>query len=118
MPPDTPVMWPHWRNAGWRCCAGTAPDSHWVTYSSVIPRMNSGPIQQLERSGDKGGRSFLSHTWLLQLWMALECDAWVGTRNSNWNRLIDELRCTLVDKCNGIYLEVGRKKDWINYHWR
>lgn len=27
-----------------------------------------------------------------QLLMALECDAWVGTRGSNWNRLIDELR--------------------------
>ena len=23
---------------------------------------------------------------LLQLLMALECDAWVGTRGSNWNR--------------------------------
>lgn len=81
--------------------------------------MNSGPIHQLEKSARKGlGRSALTHTWILQLLMALECDAWVGTRNSNWNRLIDELRCTMLDKCHAPYLEVGRKKDWLEYHWR
>ena len=57
-----------------------------MTYSSNIMRMNSGPFQQLEQSDEGGGRSHMSHTWILQLLMALECDAWVGTRNSNWNR--------------------------------
>ena len=33
--------------------------------------------------------------------------ALVGTRNSNWNRLIDELRCVWVDKCHHPYVEVG-----------
>jgi hypothetical protein len=44
---------------------------------------------------------------LLQLLMALEADAWIGTRGSNWNRLIDELRCVWVDKCQHTYVEVG-----------
>ena len=34
-----------------------------------------------------------------------------------WSRVIDELRCTMVDKCNEHYIEVGLEKDWINYHW-
>jgi hypothetical protein len=47
------------------------------------------------------------YTHLLKLTLALEADAWVGTRNSNWNRLIDELRCVWVDKCQHPYVEVG-----------
>ena len=38
-------------------------------------------------------RSALTSQWLFQLYLALECDLWIGTRNSNWNRLIDEMRC-------------------------
>ena len=34
------------------------------------------------------------------------------------DRMIDELRCTMIDKCNAPYVEVGRKKDWLDYHWR
>ncbi len=49
---------------------------------------------------------------LPQLTLALEADAWIGTRGSNWNRLIDELRCGWVDKCHGgtstnPFVEVG-----------
>jgi len=51
---------------------------------------------------------------LLQLVMALEADAWIGTRGSNWNRLIDELRCVWVDKCHHSYVEVG---SITNYEW-
>jgi hypothetical protein len=44
---------------------------------------------------------------LLQLTLALEADAWISTRGSNWSRLIDELRCVWVDKCQHPYVEVG-----------
>ena len=44
---------------------------------------------------------------LLNLLMALECDHWIGTRASNWNRLIDELRCIWVPKCRGAFIEVS-----------
>ena len=45
---------------------------------------------------------------LLEVIIALEADAWVGTRRSNLSRLIDELRCTRVAKCGGPFVEVGR----------
>ena len=48
-------------------------------------------MQQLAQFGSK---TQLTIQWLSQLFLALECDMWLGTRNSNWNRLIDELRCT------------------------
>ena len=57
--------------------------------------------------------------WLSQLFLALECDTWVGTRNSNWNRLIDELRCTIMDKCHmHVFLELGQRHEWHDYNWR
>lgn len=53
---------------------------------------------------------------LLELVMALEADAWIGTRASSWGRLIDELRCVWVDKCLQPFREVGELKlgryDW------
>ena len=44
---------------------------------------------------------------LMDLFMASECDAWVGTRSSNWNRLIDILRCVHARKCKQIFVESG-----------
>ena len=70
--------------------AGTSPDEAWVFYVSDVHRMNSGPMQQLEHFRT---RSAVTVEWLYQLYMALEADVWIGTRNSNWNRLIDEMRC-------------------------
>ena len=66
---------------------------------------------------DTSESSFYGH--LMQLFMNLEADAWVGTRGSNWNRLIDELRCVFVDKCQGIYVEVGKEEPAIQatYFW-
>jgi len=60
-------------------------------------------------------RGQLCRRHLLELLMALECDAWIGTRSSNWNRLIDELRCIWVPKCSHPYLEVGRKDPDFNW---
>lgn len=37
---------------------------------------------------------------LLNLRLALECNAWVGTLSSNWCRLIDELRSTVGCKAH------------------
>ncbi len=68
------------------------PDIGWVMYLSKLQRMNTGPSEQLA----KFGRTGLSVQWLYQLFLALECDVWIGTRNSNWNRLIDEMRCAFA----------------------
>lgn len=48
--------------------------------------------------------------------MALEADAWVGTRISNWSRLIDELRCVWVSKCALPFIEAGENPE--GYRWR
>ena len=75
-----------------------------VVYSDIF-RMRGGHDQSL-----------VSAVWtrnttyevLLQLVMAAEeCDAWVGSRTSNWNRLIDMRRCTSVPKCTQPFVEAG-----------
>ncbi|KAJ3151384.1 hypothetical protein HDU86_006084 [Geranomyces michiganensis] len=91
----------------------TSPDARWRVYTSDIPRVNSGPYQQIR----KYGASNMTRAWFLQLWMALECDVWFGTRASNWNRIIDEFRCIFVDKCQLPYFEMGPAKDWKGYFW-
>ena len=91
----------------------TSPDANWNIYYSEINRLNTGPILQLITFGKLN----TTYTWMLQLLMALECDAFVGTRGSNWNRLIDELRCVWVGKCSSPYFEVGPEKDWVGYNW-
>jgi hypothetical protein len=70
-----------------------------------VPRVNSNGLDQINKlSGETMPKGMLTHVWWLQLLMALECDAWVGTRGSNWNRLIDELRCIWVS-CNTFFSE-------------
>jgi len=44
---------------------------------------------------------------LMQLSMTAECDAWIGTRSSNWNRLIDLYRCVHARKCKQAFVEAG-----------
>ena len=79
-----------------------------------MPRLVGGHVMSnWKQTPDESEGSFYAH--LLQLLMALEADAWVGTRGSNWNRLIDELRCVWVDKCQGVYVEVGTIP--LDYSW-
>jgi hypothetical protein len=61
------------------------------------------------------GRSRMSVLWLLQLWLAVECDAWIGQRASNWNRMIDEMRCVLADKCEKTFIELSPPNEWNGY---
>lgn len=71
-----------------------------------LPRSNLGPLAQVNALGaDHAATTTLQH--LQQLMISLEADAWVGTRASNWNRLIDEFRCTWIARCHNPYEEVG-----------
>ena len=79
----------------------------WALMWYDVPRINSNGIDQLHKLSLLPAQ--LTRIWFLQLLMALECDAWVGTRGSNWNRLIDELRCIWVPKCMQPYSDVGSK---------
>lgn len=84
----------------------------WEWYWSDIPRFNGGPVTQLEKFGN---RTEMTIKWFLQLTMALECDNFVGTRGSGWNRLIDELRCIWYPSCKSGYVEVGSDSSWAHY---
>lgn len=83
----------------------------------MMPRENSNGPQQVKAFKTMYTAGELTLRWWLQLLMALECDAWVGTRGSNWNRLIDELRCIWLPKCTAVYVEVGEDKDCLDYGW-
>lgn len=85
----------------------------WGVVYSKIPRMTGGFV--LSEWTANPERAAV-HTHLLQLLMSLESDAWIGTRASNWNRLIDELRCVWVDKCMHTYVDVGFLADG-DFYW-
>ncbi|KAI5478735.1 hypothetical protein MNV49_004660 [Pseudohyphozyma bogoriensis] len=95
--------------------AETTSNLRWTWYASHINRLNGGPNIQLESFGN---RTETTLSWMSEFMIALECDAYIGTRGSNWNRLIDELRCIWVDGCKGSYLEVGPDGDWGGYSWK
>ena len=59
-------------------------------------------------------KSLLTIEHLSQLLLALEASAWIGHRGSNWNRIIDELRCVWVPKCSNTYIEGGQN----DFAWR
>lgn len=55
---------------------------------------------------------------LLNLELALECGAWVGTLSSNWCRLIDQLRSTVACKAELPFLDPAqpRQHDYDFWH--
>jgi hypothetical protein len=77
--------------------------------SVIHSKINDRPLGGHQQADfvQQGNRMTMFYEHLLQLTLALEADAWIGTRGSNWNRLIDELRCVWVDKCPHPYVEVG-----------
>lgn len=90
----------------------TVSNIDWQWLMSNIERQNSGPIQQLATFGT---RTETTISWLLQLMIALDCDGFVGTRGSNWNSLVEELRGVWASAARGPYIEVARERDWLNY---
>lgn len=88
----------------------------WTVLHYGIRRSNTGPLTQIKDLGE-GTAGNTTRTHLQQLVMSMEADAWVGTRGSNWNRLLDELRCVWVDKCGLPYTEVGTDESWEGYNW-
>jgi len=88
-------------------CREMTENRNMVFIYSRLNRMKGGhSVSEWDRIQAGTQRNMiLSH--ILQLTMALESDAYIGTRSSNWNRLIDELRCVWVDKCQFSFVEVG-----------
>lgn len=55
---------------------------------------------------------------LINLDLALKCDAWVGTLSSNWCRLIDELRSTVRCKAGGLYQDAQQELATASFDWK
>jgi hypothetical protein len=82
--------------------------NHWsIAWFSAMPRKDSNGRDQLDAFVDIIPKAMLTRLWFLQLTLALECDSWIGTRGSNWNKLIDVLRCVWVPKCQNYVVDVG-----------
>ncbi|KAF3940450.1 hypothetical protein ABW19_dt0204905 [Dactylella cylindrospora] len=90
----------------------TTSDWSWTWYWSDIPRANVGPETQLKTFGN---RTDMTINWFLQLMMAIECDSMIGTRGSGWSRLLDNLRCGWLAKCQQPFFDVGDEEDWNFY---
>lgn len=86
--------------------------SGWSMFHSVVARHDHGfDLGKMRRVQSKWN---VTTAHISQLFLALEADGFIGTRASNWNRLIDELRCIWVDKCTSAYVEVGTEG---RFHW-
>jgi len=79
-----------------------------VIYSK-IPRWKNGNYIEMMDTDEyiRKHRQDFAMYHLLELQMSMEADGWIGTRASNWNRMIDELRCIWVSKCQMPFVEVG-----------
>ncbi|KAF3938816.1 hypothetical protein ABW19_dt0204561 [Dactylella cylindrospora] len=91
----------------------TTSNENWTWVWSNIPRINGGPVEQLNKFGN---RTDMTIKWMQQLFFAIEAPYILGTRGSGWNRMIDELRCIWVD-CRTPYMEVGPFEDWVHYNF-
>ena len=84
--------------------ARAANSKQWGVLFSNVPRMPLGYV-------NADARSFFNYnvtiSVLMQLTMTTECSAWVGSRGSNWNRIIDERRCVASPKCAAPFIEVS-----------
>lgn len=54
---------------------------------------------------------------LLNLDLAMECDGWVGTIFSNWNRLIDELRSVVRCKAHKPFFDLEQGYNIQDFAW-
>lgn len=85
--------------------AELARERSWGVVYSMFPRMGKGfVLGKIKESGWTRNTTLYS---LMDLDIAKDCAAWIGTRASGWSRLFDELRCTKVPKCQNVYIEAG-----------
>ena len=88
-------------------CLKANPSGWSIKHARMFRQIEGQDNESIQRAGYAGGIGQLALRHLSELMVALEADAWIGTRRSNWNRLVDEMRCVIVDKCHGVFREVG-----------
>lgn len=90
---------------------------NWTTYYTVVPRKPDKNRSNQDYAREFGPAREMINS-LINLDLALQSDAWVGTLSSNWCRLIDELRSTLRCKASGLYLDAQQELSTANLDWR
>jgi hypothetical protein len=76
----------------------------WLVQYTKVPRKPEAAKNTLAYVAEIGGYEEMLNS-LVNLDLALECDAFVGTLSSNWCRLIDELRATVRCKAHAPFLD-------------
>ena len=91
-------------------------NTSWTTLYTLVPRKPDRRISNIQYAEQIGKANEMINS-LLNLDLALECDAWVGTMTSNWCRLIDELRSTVRCKSDGMYWDAEQKNPPSDLVW-
>ena len=96
----------------------TTSNLEWTFFwTDGVPRHNSGPAAEMTQTVFPGMAAATTLVHLGELLMGLEATGgWVGTRASNWCKLLDELAGVWVGR-GGIFVEVGGPTDWVDYHF-
>lgn len=99
-------------------CKTKLEEKNFHVIYSRIPRWPNGYFIEMifEDEHIRNNKQLYALYHLFQLQMSLEADGWIGTRASNWCRLIDELRCIWVSKCEMPFVEVGNTQG-DDYNW-
>jgi len=89
--------------------------TNWNVSWTNLSRVDDSTISPMDRAERMGWtEEFLN--CLLDLGLALECDAFVGMYSSNWNRLVNELRSTVRCKAHFPYVDVHQGWYISDYH--
>jgi hypothetical protein len=91
-------------------------ETKWNVLWTNVSHFNDSAVNPMQFKNTIGWtEEFLNS--LLNLELALECDAFVGIYTSNWNRLIDELRSTIRCKAHLPYVDVLQGWSLSNFDW-
>ena len=89
----------------------------WNTTFAEVPRKPDTTKSTIAYTREIGPANEMLNS-LINLDLALECDAWVGTLSSNWCRLVDELRSTVRCKADKPYLDAVQPYPPSNLSWK
>jgi hypothetical protein len=93
--------------------ANLTAGTDWVVQSTRVPRKADIDRSIVEFAQETGATNEMLFS-LTNLDMALSCDAWVGSLNSHWGRVIDEMRSTV--RCNADRPFVDVALEFPYYH--
>lgn len=89
---------------------------NWTVLTLQVPRPTDNQTSPVNFARQIGTDQEMLNS-LVNLDLALDCSAWVGTIQSNWNRLIEELRSTVRCKAQFAYIDAHSGWEVSDYRW-